>query len=608
MIEKLSKHLFRFTDTCHVYIIRHERDAVLIDFGAGAVLDHLDEIGVTRVTDVLMTHHHRDQAQGLPRAIVAGARVWVPHQEQDLFARVEAHWQAREIANNYSMRQDRFSLLESIPIAGTLRDYSTPTFGATKFFIAPTPGHTTGSVTLIAEIDGARVAFIGDLMCAPGKVWSLSAMQWTYNGAEGAAATILSALDLQDRQLDLLLPSHGEAMSEPAHAIDLLIPRLRQLLSLRQEHQTLFELRAHPYVAITPHLLRLCASASNTYVLLSQTGKALFIDYGYDFVAGMAAGTDRAARRPWLYTLPTLKRDFGVTQIDVAIATHYHDDHVAGFNLLREVEGTQIWAAENFADVLQHPTQYDLPCLWYDPIPVDCVVRLAQPIRWEEYTLTCYPQPGHTLYAVAITFEVDGKRALAIGDQHQGDDATQWNYVYQNGFRIGDYRETATLYKLLAPDVILSGHWQPVWVTPDYFQTIQTRGDALECVHQDLLPVNSLDFDSAGFSARIRPYQIQARGNKPFAVAVQIKNPFTRNENARIEMVVPAGWQVEPAAITTFIAALGTSIVDFTITPPRIERRRARIAADVTIGATHLGQHAEALVTIENGKHRTTSK
>ena len=43
----------------------------------------------------------------------------------------------------------------------------------------------------------------------------------------------------------------------------------------------------------------------------------------------------------------SLQREFGVSRIDVAIPTHYHDDHVAGFNLLREVEGTEVWAPES---------------------------------------------------------------------------------------------------------------------------------------------------------------------------------------------------------------------------------------------------------------------
>src|SRR3954468_14784582 len=61
-------------DTCNVYVLRAGREAVLVDFGGGLVLDRLDELGVDRVTDVLVTHHHRDQVQGLARAAEHGAR------------------------------------------------------------------------------------------------------------------------------------------------------------------------------------------------------------------------------------------------------------------------------------------------------------------------------------------------------------------------------------------------------------------------------------------------------------------------------------------------------------------------------------------------------
>src|SRR5215216_5380084 len=609
-MQKINDQIYLFQDTCNVYVLASGSVAVLVDFGNGDVLDHLAEIGVERVTDVLMTHHHRDQGQGLARAVQAGIRIWVPHIEQDLFHSIDVHWQAREVYNNYNVRQDRFSLLESVPVAGTLQDYEIHQFGAHTLTVLPTPGHTTGSISLLVEINGQRVLFCGDLIYGPGKVVSLAATQWTYNGAEGVASGLASLLDLQDRQIDLLLPSHGHPVDDPQSAIALLIERFWELLQRRKQNPRLFELREKPYQQVlptgegsnragTPHLLMHRASMANMYVLLSESGKALFIDFGYDFVTGIAAGSDRAARRPWLYTLPALKAQFGVQKIDVVLPTHYHDDHVAGCNLLRRVEGTQVWAAENFANILENPAHYDLPCLWYDPIPVDRYLPLDQPIAWEEYTLTLHPLPGHTRYAVAVEFEVDGLHILATGDQYQGDDGLSWNYVYQNRYAIGDYAATAKLYHRLQPDLIISGHWQPLRVTPEYLQKIAEDAEALDRLHREMLP-EMPDLGAEGFLARITPYQSTVPAGETSLFEVEIRNPFPLTEEAVIRVVPPPGWDVEPDVQTLQIS----DVYQFSFKatpPPGLAVRRARLAVDLTIGGHRFGQQAEALITVAAG-------
>jgi glyoxylase-like metal-dependent hydrolase (beta-lactamase superfamily II) len=598
-MEQITENLYLYRDTCNVYVIRSGHDAVLIDFGSGAVLSELAALGIDRVTDIVMTHHHRDQGQGLPLAIQAGISIWVPHAEQDLFQEVDAHWQARAIYNYYDVRQDRFSLLNSVKIAGTLHDYSTCQFGAHTFTVIPTPGHTVGSISFFAEIDGKRLIFCGDLISGPGKMWSLAATQWTYNGGEGIAVSVPSLLDLKTYKPDMLLPSHGYAMDDPLLAIDLLVTRLALLLEERHHNPRLFLLMQSPYAKITEHLLRNRTSMANSFVLLSKSGKALLIDYGYDFMAGSAAGVDRSSRRPWLYTLPMLKRDYGVTKIDVVVPTHYHDDHVAGLNLLRDVEGTQVWAAENFADILERPSRYDLPCLWYDPIPVDRVLPLARPVRWEEYELVLYEQPGHTFYAVAIAFEVDGKRVLAIGDQYQGNDGSEWNYVYENRFRIDDYRHTAELYRAVNPDLLISGHWEPLWVKPGYFDMLEQRGEALERLHRELLPLDTIDMGAEGAGAKIQPYQVSTYGGECIEFDVEIVNPLPREETAVVTMVAPAGWQVLETDGSVVLKPHEVRSVKFqVIVPPGTKVRRARVAVEVTVGSHRFGQQAEALVTV----------
>src|SRR4051794_32361522 len=153
---RITDNLLVHHDTCNIYLLVSGSEAVAIDFGAGTVLDHLADYGIERITDVLMTHHHRDQGQGLARAAAPGIRVWVPQTERDLFADVSTHWQTRPLANHYDLRQDRFSLLDDVPVHGAVPEYRTTRVGGVDVFAMPTPGHTLGSVSYFAELDGRR--------------------------------------------------------------------------------------------------------------------------------------------------------------------------------------------------------------------------------------------------------------------------------------------------------------------------------------------------------------------------------------------------------------------------------------------------------------------
>lgn len=589
-------------DTCNVYVLRNGRDAVLVDFGSGAVLDRLGELGLDRVTDVLVTHHHRDQVQGLARAAAAGIRIWVPPVEKELFTDAERHWQSRQLDNDYDVRQGRFSLLESVPVAGTVAEYRSRAYGGIEVFTLPTPGHTPGSVTYLVEVDGRRLAFSGDLLYGPGQVWSLAATQWSYSGGEGLASTVLSGAALLDREPDVLLPSHGEPIEDPAAAVALLRERLEELLALRFEDPWNLErwLR-EPWVPVTEHLLRNRTSFGASYALLSDSGAALLVDWGYDYAPGLAWGTEKATRRPLLTSIDALKRDHGIDRVEVVLPTHYHDDHVAGINLLRDVEGTEVWSPENFADVLEDPRRFDLPCLWFYPIPVDRRLPLEQPFCWREYELTPYPLPGHTFYAAAIDFEVDGCRVLATGDQQAvtgGPDGPDiLNYQYKNCFRIDDFVDSAELYLRLQPEIIVSGHWLPREVTAPYLDRLLADGRRLAELHRELLPLDEVDFGAEGFGARIEPYRSAVAPGGVLALAVEVRNPFAAEASVEIRLRVPDGWP-EPAPQEVSLAAHGDATLRFDVVAGPRPARRARVAADLAVDGRPFGQQAEALVDV----------
>src|SRR3982751_165566 len=84
-IEQLRPNLYRYTDTCNVYVLKDGDAALLIDLGDGGVLDHLASIGVKRVEWVLFTHHHREQCQGATGLKATGAKIACSTIERPLF-------------------------------------------------------------------------------------------------------------------------------------------------------------------------------------------------------------------------------------------------------------------------------------------------------------------------------------------------------------------------------------------------------------------------------------------------------------------------------------------------------------------------------------------
>ena len=596
-------------DTCNVYVIvdpeapEHERDAVAIDFGSGRALDHLAELDIRRITDVLMTHHHRDQAQGLPRAVAHGARIHVPPVERDLFDRVEEMWDSRALDIDTNLRQDRFSLLDSVPVHATVPEYRDLHLGAATLHALPTPGHTVGSVTYVLDRDDRRIAFTGDLIYAPGKVWSLAATQWSYTQNEGPAMTVLSCLLLMQESLSLLAPSHGTPMDDPHRALDELATTMQQYVNSRRSYP--WDLRRRlddPFIPVTEHLLLNRTSTSCSYVVLSRTGEALIIDYGYDMTTGVIPGSDRASRRPWLASLPALRRRYGVTRVEVTMPTHYHDDHIAGMPKLRDVEGTEVWVPRNVAPTMADPWREDLPCLWFEPIEADRILELNEPFTWREYTFTAHPQPGHTLYAVAYSVEIDGVTVMFTGDQQEGlggrDERRDiMNYQYRNLFRVGDYARSAALYRRIAPGLMATGHWEPRTVDAAYLDYLENSATLVDDLHTRLLPGDEFALEPDGQAARILPYRARGCCGRSLQYSVCIHNPLPDAVDARIGVVVPVGWRSSSAELHRRLEPHEEALVDFTVTPTTPGRRQ-RIAVDVTLGELALGQHAEALIEV----------
>ncbi|HET8683767.1 MAG TPA: hypothetical protein VFM54_18155 [Micromonosporaceae bacterium] len=125
------------------------------------------------------------------------------------------------------------------------------------------------------------------------------------------------------------------------------------------------------------------------------------------------------------------------------------------------------------------------------------------------------------------------------------------------------------------------------------------KGQELARLHRELLPLAEVDFGAEGFGARIYPYQSATRPGEPLSLQVEVTNPFGFSEQVTVELVLPAGWKCSPPVAYAELPGNATTTLPFEVLPPAFgEWRRARVAADLTVGDRRFGQQAEALVDV----------
>lgn len=617
-LQTISPHLFLLEDTCNVYIVTDGERALVIDCGSGAVAESLETLGVTNVEWLLFTHHHRDQCFGAGRLIEKGAAVAVPMHERILFERATDYWQQKRIYDNYNDRNTFFSIGEDLPVERTLDDYQQFEWGPYSFYVLPAPGHTQGSVTLIAEIDGAKVAFTGDLIHDGGTLYQLHAMENQYGDLAGANWTAQSIHALKKHNVQLALPSHGPVIKDPAACIEQLDERLHRLMDFMRDRLagTPDGLFAHEVKMeeITPHLLwGTPQTCSNFYVIKSDSGKALLIDYPYAstplFLIGLHSPEPFAQLRFVEHHLDELRDEWGIDSFDVVVPTHIHDDHVCGIPFLQQFHGTQCWALEDVAKVLKAPARWNTPCIMETPLRIDRRLTDGEKFQWEEFEFEIVFYPGQTEFHAAIFAEIDGRRVLFAGDssyplkRYLPERESEWmvNSVLRNSLTFGMHRKCADEFERFRPDLLCPGHG-PYWdVPPEAYAAHRDYMEQKEVVWRDLVPEPAeLGIDL--FWARLLPYQSEIRRGESEKFTVELRNSF--DVEATFEVTLGSGlpWAVEP--VTQKLTLLpgeqdavhfAVTILDEAATDPH---HRHLVTADLTVNGKRHGPITEALVVV----------
>jgi glyoxylase-like metal-dependent hydrolase (beta-lactamase superfamily II) len=605
--ERVRDGIFRYQDSCVVYALDTGRRFVVVNAGTGAWIDSLDELPGT-VEVVILTHFFRDHSAGAARAASAGMDVWASLWEQEQLADPIGLFARRETYIIYDNQWDLFAPVEPIPVTRWLRDWDTLRVGDATITIVPTPGVSVGAISLAVERAGAVGVFCGELIHSPGKILRIAPLQYNYNDLPGARNLLYSIHQVRRLRPGFLASSTGpELIEDPEPALDELAARLTGALLARGiEEPTLAGTAEDALTRITLHLYQSRFAEASTYFLLSESGKALAIDYGYRAGLGFGASYPFPRnRRPLLHGLEPLQAEHGIERIDAVLVTHFHDDHVNGIPTLQRLHGTRCLASETFAHILANPASYAFPCTWPEPIDV---TPLANGVRhrWEEYEIELVPISGHTRFATLVSVAVDGERVVATGDQyffrdfeHPGTGPAMHNHVYRNGAVLSSFRQSQEILERLRPTIILPGHGVAYRVPNELLEWTAAYRDEYESIHTHLMPLgdDEIHFNVDSRAAWVEPYRIHVPDAGLIELTAHVRNPCPAEALLRVKLVVPAGWQADEAAVTLPPRGEGRVALRLTV-PAGTMCRRLPIALELSTIDRSFGQVAEALVTV----------
>jgi glyoxylase-like metal-dependent hydrolase (beta-lactamase superfamily II) len=607
-IRRISENLFLLEDTCNVYVVRDGSHALLVDFGSGKILDHLQGLGVTRVDWVLHTHHHRDQSQGDLRAVERRIPIAVPAHERHLFADAENFWRNRRVFHLYYVRNDFNTLTENVPVAALLRDYETFQWNGHDLFVLPTPGHTLGSVSLLIDVDGKKTAFTGDLLHSPGKLVNLWDTQVTYGGAEGIDLGAYSLARLREAKPELVCPSHGDPMPDPDTAIATTIDKLSEYHRFQTGDETSVGFRGY---AVSPHLVAHHLTTSSFYAILSNSGKAMFVDYGsaswthFESFERATAVTDRI--RFVEHGIDDLKARFGLKSVDVAMPSHMHDDHLNGFPHLTRHHGTRIWCYENMVDILRNPRGHNLGCILGEPIEVARTFRHGERFRWEEYEFEVTHSPGHTEYQMALFVTIDGARVAFTGDAFFSPNnptagVLRHNLIFRNHVESDSHLRSIRNLIEHEPGLIAPGHGKPFLASREELLATEQKMRKQDELFRGIVADAEVNFGLDPSWCSLYPYQMQVRPGAAAEAELRVRNYRDRPMQIEAALVAPVEWAVEPDVVRLEVPPQSQSAQAFRIRVPpgwHPASPRLAIAADVVSDGRYLGQITEAVVEVE---------
>ena len=578
---QLSDHLYIHHGHVNTGILRDGNSALLIDPSGTTLPATLSELGITKVEQILFTHHHRDNTTGFP--IAESIRVGVPEKEASWFTEVNTFWNDPQYRwHLYNYHPHNLMLASAISVTDTYTEGAQIEWGPASLKVLETPGHTDGSVTYLIDVDDKHFAFTGDLIYDEGKLWDLYSLQkgqqtTDYHGFLGARDELKESLEkVRQASPIALIPTHGVVMNNPDGAIDALLERLAYcydkyvaISALRHYFPQLFaEFKGHPgHMPIRegkppPEFLR---HFGTTWLIISENGEAFVMDCGSPHV---------------IKQIQQLQTDGEISsEVTQFWVTHYHDDHVNAIPEFQETFPCETITDTVVARVIADPIGFRLPCISPAVTRVDRITQDSDSWQWNEFTMTAYHFPGQTYYHGGLLVEGRGVRMFFGGDSFTmaGID----DYCSGNRNLLGEdvgYEKCLRLIQELKPTHIFNCHVDPAFDFTDaeIACMLDTLAEREKC-YTALFPWDHANYGMDEHWVRCYPYEQEVAPGETAQLRVEITNHSYEPRTATAHPILPASWDMEIAPAETTIPPRTDGYIGFSIPIPQHYEALGRI-------------------------------
>lgn len=608
--------LFVYHDTCNVYLLRDGDSAVLFNLGDGDVLEHLKEIGVSKIEWLLFTDHHREQCQGIKRIDRAPTKVAAPKDEQALFETpLEFRKWRPKLSDAYTVHGASYVRPPAAPIQldRTLTDGEKFTWRGHEITCVSTPGHSPGGMSFVLRRGGQTCAIIGGVMRDGARMTNWFDTEWDYGFAKGLDALIGSVQCLRDLNPQWAFPAQGPVIQRAAQQLQ---DYHAKLVAFRPDYVRGYPVgnltqRTKPdpnvkptvipqIVQVTPHLYKFSdmLAGKNFAIIIADDGHGLLLDCGIFPELLMHS------------LIAQMKEHLGLKVIDALWINHMHGDHFTLGAALKNKYGVKIWTLDRIVDKVEHPLRYDYCALItsYNPeytgLKVDRPLHDGEVIDWEGYKLHIHWMPGQTEFGNCLWLELDGKRIAFTGDNLFGDptDPAQNGHeavvarnsaIFEEGYLLG-----SKYIHDLNPDIDMGAHNVLMASPAAFLGRYHEWAKRIITRYKELMPDSNYEYGFDPYWVSAYPYRVDLETQPVAKVAITVRNFRDHPQQHHIALHLPEGVTAEPSVLDGTVAAKSRQTYEVTLKADaaRVSPGVRMVPFDITLDGERYGELFDFLI------------